>query len=104
MGGEIGGGCEVCVVCDTTSNPHTCHTCTHTHSLEMLDKVDTPVISDGYPLVVAMNALLDAIKSISLVINGEVTKATPTLSSEVMPTPGKSVPSPSGKGGRGEGG
>ena len=50
------------------------------------------MISDGYPLVVAMNALLDAIKSISLVINGEVTKATPTLSSEVMPTPGKLVP------------
>ena len=84
--------------------PHTHTTHTHTHSLEMLDKVDTPVISDGYPLVVAMNALLDAIKSISLVINGEVTKATPTLSSEVMPTPGKLVPSLVEREGGGRGG
>lgn len=69
------------------------HACTYirmptlTHSLEMLDKLDIPVIADGYPLVVAMNALLDAIKSISQVVNGEAT-ATPTFSSEVMPTPG----------------
>ena len=63
------------------------YTHTHTrHSLEMLDKLDIPVIADGYPLVVAMNALLDAIKSISQVVNGEAT-ATPTFS-EVMPTPG----------------
>ena len=40
-----------------------------THSLEMLEKTDIPLIPDGYPLVVAMNALLDAVKSVSLVVN-----------------------------------
>ena len=69
------------------TQPHTPRT--HAHSLEMLDKMDIPVIADGYPLVVAMNALLDAIKSISRVVNGE-SAAAPT-SSEGMPTPGTLV-------------
>ena len=39
-------------------------------SLEMLDKYEVPLIPDGYPLVVALNALLDAVKSVSLIVNG----------------------------------
>lgn len=35
----------------------------------MLDKFEVPLIPDGYPLVVAMNALLDAVKSVSLITN-----------------------------------
>ncbi len=35
----------------------------------MLDKYDVPLIPDGYPLVVAMNSLLDAIKSVSSIIS-----------------------------------
>ena len=31
----------------------------------MLEKTDIPLIPDGYPLVVAMNALMDAVKSVS---------------------------------------
>ena len=42
------------------------------HSLEMLEKNDVPVIPEGYPLVVAMTALMDAVKSVSLVITDEV--------------------------------
>ncbi len=41
-------------------------------SLEMLDKTDVPLIVEGYPLVVAMNALLNAVKSVSLVINDRI--------------------------------
>ena len=40
-------------------------------SLEMLEKTDIPLIPDGYPLVVAMNALMDAVKSVSQVINNK---------------------------------
>ena len=36
----------------------------------MLDKFDVPLIPEGYPLVVSMNALLDAVKSVSHIING----------------------------------
>ena len=43
----------VCVVC----------------SLEMLDKFEVPPIPDGYPLVVAVNALLDTVQSVSLIIS-----------------------------------
>lgn len=56
---------------------------TRGYSLEMLDKTDTPFIPDGYPLVVAMNALLDAVKSVSLVINDKK-KAVSTELKEVM--------------------
>ena len=37
----------------------------------MLEKTEVPLIPDGYPLVVAMTALMDAVKSVSLVINDE---------------------------------
>ncbi len=37
----------------------------------MLDKFEVPPIPEGYPLVVAMNALLDAVKSVSIIINGK---------------------------------
>ena len=47
-------------------------------SLEMLDKMDVPMIVEGYPLVVAMNALLYAIKSVSLVINDKITSRATT--------------------------
>ncbi|CAI8001450.1 Protein MON2 homolog [Geodia barretti] len=40
--------------------------------LEMLDKSEVPVISEGYTLVVAMTALIDAVKSVSLVVTDEV--------------------------------
>ena len=54
----------------------------------MLDKTEVPTIPEGYSLVVAMNALLDAIRSVSLVINDEVTStATPTHSPDVVPKP-----------------
>ena len=52
-------------------------------SLEMLDKTDIPLIPDGYPLVVAMNALLDAVRSVSLVVNDKK-KAASTELKEVM--------------------
>ena len=42
------------------------------NSLEMLDKSEVPVISEGYTLVVAMTALIDAVKSVSLVVTDEV--------------------------------
>ena len=45
------------------------------HSLEMLDKSDVPPIPDGYPLVVAMNALLDAIQSVAVIVNGNRTSS-----------------------------
>lgn len=38
----------------------------------MLEKSEVPVIPEGYPLVVAMTALMDAVKSVSLVISDEV--------------------------------
>ncbi len=47
-------------------------------SLEMLDKSDVPLIVEGYPLVVAMNALLYAIKSVSLVICDRITSRATT--------------------------
>ena len=37
----------------------------------MLDKTEVPPIPEGYPLVVAMNALLDSVRSISIIINGK---------------------------------
>ena len=37
----------------------------------MLDKSEVPPIPEGYPLVVAMNALFDAVKSVSSIINGK---------------------------------
>ena len=37
----------------------------------MLDKSEVPPIPEGYPLVVAMTALLDAVRSVSVVINGK---------------------------------
>jgi len=37
----------------------------------MLDKTEVPPIPEGYPLVVAMNALLDSVKSISILVNGK---------------------------------
>ena len=59
------------------------YTCTFPCSLEMLDKTEIPLIPDGYPLVVAMNALLDAVRSVSLVINDKK-KAVSTELKEVM--------------------
>ena len=53
------------------------------HSLEMLEKTDIPLIPDGYPLVVAMNALMDAVKSVSQVINNKK-KAVSVELKEVM--------------------
>ena len=41
-------------------------------SLEMLEKTEVPHITEGYPLVVAMTALMDAVKSVSLVICDKV--------------------------------
>jgi hypothetical protein len=52
-------------------------------SLEMLEKTDIPLIPDGYPLVVAMNALMDAVKSVSQVINNKK-KAVSVELKEVM--------------------
>ena len=49
----------------------------------MLEKTETPLIPEGYPLVVAMNALMDAIKSVSLVINDKKTSVSVELK-EVM--------------------
>ena len=48
------------------------------YSLEMLDKMDVPLIVEGYPLVVAMNALLYAIKSVSLVVYDKITSRATT--------------------------
>ena len=42
------------------------------NSLEMLEKSEVPVIPEGYTLVVAMTALIDAVKSVSLVVTDEV--------------------------------
>ena len=67
-------------------------------SLEMLDKTEVPGITEGYPLVVAMNALLDAIKSVSLVVNDNVTQTTLTLPPDVvlqsLHNPGTFAPPP----------
>ena len=49
----------------------------------MLEKTDIPLIPEGYPLVVAMNALMDAIKSVSLVVNDKKAAASVKLK-EVM--------------------
>jgi hypothetical protein len=49
----------------------------------MLEKTDIPLIPDGYPLVVAMNALMDAVKSVSQVINNKK-KAVSVELKEVM--------------------
>ena len=38
----------------------------------MLEKSEVPMIPEGYTLVVAMTALMDAVKSVSLVITDEV--------------------------------
>ena len=56
----------------------------------MLEKTDVPQIPDGYPLVVAMTALMDAVKSVSLVINDEV-KAKKRVAQFLRrsPSPGK---------------
>ena len=45
----------------------------------MLDKFEVPHIPDGYPLIVAFNALLDIVHSVSLIVNGQDSvPATPT--------------------------
>ena len=49
----------------------------------MLEKTEIPLIPDGYPLVVAMNALMDAVKSVSQVINNKK-KAVSVELKEVM--------------------
>ena len=54
------------------------HALTYSCSLEMLDKMDVPLIVEGYPLVVAMNALLFAIKSVSLVVYDKITSRATT--------------------------
>ena len=70
------------------NTPKHVYTLSHTRSLDMLDKMEVPTIPEGYSLVVAMNALLDAIRSVSLVINDEVANtATPTYSPDVVPKP-----------------
>lgn len=45
----------------------------------MLDKSDVPTIPDGYPLALSMTALLDTIKSLSLVVHNQ---ASPTPSAK----------------------
>ena len=47
----------------------------------MLDKTEVPYIPEGYPLVLAMNALLDAIKSVSLIVNDAAAPTTSTSTS-----------------------
>ena len=37
----------------------------------MLDKLEVPLIPEGYPLVVAVNALLDTVKSVALIVREE---------------------------------
>ena len=56
----------------------------------MLEKTDVPQIPDGYTLVVAMTALMDAVKSVSLVISDEV-KAKKRVAQFLRrsPSPGK---------------
>ena len=49
----------------------------------MLEKTDIPLILDGCPLVVAMNALMDAVKSVSQVISNKK-KAVSVELKEVM--------------------
>jgi hypothetical protein len=39
--------------------------------LEMLDKSEVPSTSEGYPLVLSMTALLDTVKSLSLVVHNQ---------------------------------
>ena len=60
------------LVCVCVANNYVLSLILPNPSLEMLDKSEVPVIADGYPLVVAMNALLNAIKSVSLVINDKM--------------------------------
>ena len=54
----------------THLHTHLTHT-PHTHSLEMLDKSEVPTIPDGYPLVVGMTALLDAVGSVASIVNDD---------------------------------
>lgn len=54
------------------------------YRLEMLDKLDVPLIPDGYPLILAMTSLLDTIKSLSLVVHNQtappkIVRAHPSL-------------------------
>ena len=58
-------------------------------SLELLDKFEVPLIPDGYPLVVAFNALLDVVHSVALIVSGQDTGpegARPKLGKEPPPT------------------
>ena len=49
----------------------------------MLEKTDIPLFLDGYPLVVAINALMNAVKSVSQVVNNKK-KAVSVELKEVM--------------------
>ena len=56
----------------------------------MLEKLEVPAIPDGYPLIVAMTMLFDLIKSMSIIVNNQMSPppklkqgATPTQLSDV---------------------
>lgn len=53
-------------------------------SLDMLEKIDSPLIPDGYGVSLAFYCLLDVVKSVQLLIEGE-SGETPAKDSEQKP-------------------
>ena len=52
-------------------------------SLEMLDKVEPPVIVDGYGLSLAFYCLLEVVKSVRILVQGEPETESQTHKSSV---------------------
>lgn len=54
---------------------HACHVFNVFFSLEMLDKVEPPTIPEGYAMSVAFHCLLDLVRGITTMIEGELGEA-----------------------------
>lgn len=54
---------------------HDCLSCFQFFSLEMLDKVEPPTIPEGYAMSVAFHCLLDLVRGITTMIEGELGEA-----------------------------
>lgn len=54
---------------------HTYLSCFQLFSLEMLDKVEPPTIPEGYAMSVAFHCLLDLVRGITTMIEGELGEA-----------------------------
>ncbi len=69
------------------------HTYMHVHacSLDMLDKFEVPPIPEGYPMVIAVNALLDTVRSVALIISEQDNHAPSKGMERMLPPPLSSV-------------